>query len=184
MAASRMPTRRFLRRSPTASIAVTVDFPTSPLPDMIGTMCLICCLRANSEGARFWGGRPSPGIGGTWPGPFPGASGVRIGSSRSPCAAAPCSIVSFLLTEQPEHPKPNASKTFCAIGRSATSSLILVWGVISRVGISSRGSTPERPFDFFRHVATYLALAVALALVLHLLAESSPQAARILGGHL
>jgi hypothetical protein len=51
------------------------------------------------------------------------------------------------------------------------------------VGISSGGSTPERPFDFFRHVATYLALAVALALGLHVLAETSPQAARILGRH-
>jgi hypothetical protein len=51
------------------------------------------------------------------------------------------------------------------------------------VGISSGGSTPERPFDFFRHVVTYLALAVALALGLHVLAAASPQAARILGGH-
>jgi hypothetical protein len=51
------------------------------------------------------------------------------------------------------------------------------------VGIASGGSTPERRFDFFRHIATYLALAVALALVLHLLVESSPQAARILGRH-
>ena len=57
-------------------------------------------------------------------------SAVRIGSSRRPCAAAPCSIVSYALTLQLEQPRPKAARTSFAIGSSATRSRRFVWGVI------------------------------------------------------
>ena len=67
MSASRMPTRKCFRRRPIASIAVTSDFPTPPLPDMIGIACAIFARPANAPGARAAGRRASSAIGGTLP---------------------------------------------------------------------------------------------------------------------
>ena len=88
MSASRMPTRRCLRRSPTASSAVTSDLPTPPLPDMIGID--VRDLGAPAERARARaarGGGLRSLIGGTLPERRACVSAATIGSTRRPCAA-------------------------------------------------------------------------------------------------
>src|SRR5579871_5168394 len=131
MSASRMPTRKFFRRSPIASIAVTSDLPTPPLPDMIGIVCAIRARPENSPGARRAGLRSASAIRGTEPVRRAASRAATIGSTWSPCARAPCSTVSYLLTPQPLHPSPNAFITSAANGKRATRSLMLVCGAIS-----------------------------------------------------
>ncbi len=138
MSASRMPTRRFARRRPTASIPVVSDLPTPPLPDMTATTCLNGARRANAPGARFSGRRSSFMIVGTRPESRAWVSAARMGSTRNPCAEAPCSRVSLALTAHPVQPKPKADSTSWAIGRAATSSRRLVCGEISTYGMTRR----------------------------------------------
>src|ERR1700681_2700382 len=56
MSASRMPTFLCARRRPTARSAVVSDFPTPPLPDMIGTTYVKRARRAEAPRARATGG--------------------------------------------------------------------------------------------------------------------------------
>ena len=107
------------------------DLPTPPLPDMIGTTRPNFARRANAPGARRCGVRSSFMIVGTRPESRAWVSAARIGSTRRSWAAAPFSIVSYLLTAQPEQCRPNSSSTCSAMGRSSTSSRMLVVGVIA-----------------------------------------------------
>src|SRR6202022_2273543 len=127
----RMPTFLCARRNPTASSAVVSDFPTPPLPDMIGTTYVKRARRAKAPGARRTGCLSSFMIVGTRPESRACTSAATIGSARSPCALAPCSIVSYLLTPQPAQCRPNSPRTASAIGSSATRALMFVLGAIS-----------------------------------------------------
>src|ERR1035437_3951731 len=131
MSASRIPTFLPARRRPTAISAVVSDLPTPPLPDMIGTTYVKRARRANSPGARRTGVLSSFMIVGTRPERRACVSAARTGSTRRPCAFAPCSIVSYLLTPQPAQCRPNSVSTSSAIESSATISRMLVRGLIS-----------------------------------------------------
>src|SRR5579863_6906031 len=104
---------------------------------MIGTVCANLVRPLKAPGARAAGRRDSSAIPGTLPDRRASVSAATIGSTCRPCARAPCSTFSYLLTPQPLQPSPNAVKTSAAIGSCATSSLILVCGAISISGMAS-----------------------------------------------
>src|SRR5580658_9205049 len=104
---------------------------------MIGIVCANLVRPLKAPGARATGRRASSAIFGTLPERRASLSASTIGSTRRPCARAPCSTFSYLLTPHPLQPRPNAVRTSAAIGSCATSSFILVCGAISISGMAS-----------------------------------------------
>jgi hypothetical protein len=162
ISASRMPTRLPARRNPTAKSPVVSDFPTPPLPDITATTALKVPRLRNAPGGPTCGTLSSFMIVGTRPECRACVSAATIGSTRKPCAFAPASRVSYLLTPHPEQCSPKAVRTSSAIGRSATSSRILVPGLIVNVAMRRRlqplaGNTsirPSTPFTPAQHQHT------------------------------
>jgi hypothetical protein len=48
--------------------------------------------------------------------------------------------------------------------------------------MSGKGSPPARPYSFFRSVATYVVIGLAVAVALHMLADAWPQFAHLIEG--